>query len=187
MKIIYGGITERGIKREKNEDSVRMLSNRGYGLFLVADGMGGHANGELASRRVAQDVKTWWEEKILSEGNIHFEDCVDSLKQLLQDTNTSIFRDLNQNQICGSTVVLLFIMESQYAILSSGDSRGYTLRNIEDTANIHLIQLTGDDIWDNLESTKKAFTVEEIGRHKNSGKLVHVIGAESETTVQLVI
>ena len=62
IKIQYATISETG-KRQKNEDAFRMVSmaNGNRWLALVCDGMGGHANGEIASKIVADSIVDYWE------------------------------------------------------------------------------------------------------------------------------
>ena len=64
IKIQYSTISETG-KRQKNEDAFRMVSmaNGNRWLALVCDGMGGHANGEIASKIVADSIVDYWKKR----------------------------------------------------------------------------------------------------------------------------
>lgn len=52
--------SERGI-REKNQDAIYVSSEKKRGVFVLADGMGGHAEGEVASSAIVTGIKKWWE------------------------------------------------------------------------------------------------------------------------------
>ena len=61
MQMDYFGICDKGLKRQINQDSLLMAARREQGMYLfaVADGMGGHADGELASRALTEGLKAW--------------------------------------------------------------------------------------------------------------------------------
>ena len=59
MKVITTGKTDRGLKRKLNEDS--LLLNDELGLYVIADGMGGHKAGEVASRMVVETMADYWD------------------------------------------------------------------------------------------------------------------------------
>jgi serine/threonine protein phosphatase PrpC len=59
MKVITAGKTDRGLKRKLNEDS--LLLNDELGLYVIADGMGGHKAGEVASRMVVETMADYWD------------------------------------------------------------------------------------------------------------------------------
>ena len=59
MKIIAAGKTDKGLKRKLNEDSLLMAED--MGLFVIADGMGGHKAGEVASRMVVETMSDYWQ------------------------------------------------------------------------------------------------------------------------------
>ena len=55
-------MSETGLCRQNNQDSVLALNTEHAGLFAVADGMGGHYKGELASQSAVSLLRKWWEE-----------------------------------------------------------------------------------------------------------------------------
>ena len=59
MKVITAGKTDKGLKRKLNEDS--LLLNDELGLYVIADGMGGHKAGEVASRMVVETMADYWD------------------------------------------------------------------------------------------------------------------------------
>lgn len=58
MKIIAAGKTDKGLKRKLNEDSLLLAED--LGLYVIADGMGGHKAGEVASRMVVETIADYW-------------------------------------------------------------------------------------------------------------------------------
>ena len=57
MNIEYLGLCENGLVRKVNQDAVLLKINEYAGLFVVADGMGGHSNGEIASKMIIQSME----------------------------------------------------------------------------------------------------------------------------------
>lgn len=109
--------------RKLNEDAC--LERPGSGLWIVADGMGGHSSGDLASQMIVDAFR----EVSLPE---KLADRVD----LLEDGLLAINRNLRQealrrgaNTTIGSTVVVLLAYEYQIILLWAGDSRAYCFRN----------------------------------------------------------
>jgi protein phosphatase len=114
--------TDVGCVRERNEDACLDLPERG--LWAVADGMGGHALGDLASRTVVDGLNT-----ISSPNNLG--QFVLAARQQLQDANRKLRAEaaLRGAYVIGSTVVALLAYEEQCACLWAGDSRLYLYRN----------------------------------------------------------
>src|SRR5437868_5019238 len=111
----YAGASHVGLVRTVNEDA--WLAQPETGIFAVADGMGGHQRGDLASRMVidalaalppAPDARTMRER------------AEQALAEVDHDLQTT-----EPGKISGSTVVLLLICELHFAVLWAGDSRAY--------------------------------------------------------------
>ena len=124
MALRLAWATDPGLEREENEDTV-FVSQGGGGLdalLLVADGMGGHASGQVASKLVADTVSGE-----LRSGAVDPE----GLGQLLAKANTAVFeaaRVSSENAGMGSTLVLVAIRDRRLAILNVGDSPAYLVR-----------------------------------------------------------
>jgi serine/threonine protein phosphatase PrpC len=121
LQIEAAMLSDIGVKRKQNQDSG--TSRPDIGLFMVADGMGGHQGGETASRVCV--------EKVVEHVAKHHEEPIDSetlLHQGLLIANQSIF-DLSQQQSnlqgMGTTATVLQIRRRQATILQIGDSRAY--------------------------------------------------------------
>ena len=140
------------------------------GLFVVADGMGGHAEGEIASRMITDQLKEWSEKFTADNYNGEFHKMMKSLENKIEEINHEIFSEYNQTQICGSTCILLFLFQDHYGIINIGDSRIYK------KAGWGIKPLMKDDVWENRLDVKEKYTKKEILNHKNYGKLLQAVG-----------
>lgn len=156
MEINYTGICDVGLKRKINQDSLLMAAHREQGMYLfaVADGMGGHADGELASRALTEGLAAWADDFRPELFGGDFRSMTASLQNRLQAINRKIYTEYNKAQVCGSTCVVLFIYGGVYGVLSAGDSRIYLCRGFK-TAS-----LMTDDVWENQRAVREAFTGE---------------------------
>ena len=118
------GLTNIGKRRKCNEDT--FLSRPDIGLWAVADGMGGHKAGDVASQLLVERLKEITPSSLLSEYIEVVNDCI-------QKANTELCqlsRKSYDNQVVGSTVVALLCPNPQeFAVLWAGDSRLYLFRN----------------------------------------------------------
>ncbi len=117
-------VTHRGNVRAYNEDAY--LAHPEYGVWAVADGMGGHHAGDVASREV---VAALAKVKITSGNDL--EALQKHCRQQLQAVNQKLFEEglQRQAQIIGSTVVAMMSAGNRASMLWAGDSRGYLLRD----------------------------------------------------------
>jgi type VI secretion system protein ImpM len=117
------GATDVGRVRSINQDS--FLERPEVGLWVVADGLGGHSNGEVASRMVCDALADF-------VPGASFEEMVEAASQRVQDVNTALVRaaERTDNVVrAGSTVVALLTRGTRYAVLWAGDSRVYLMRD----------------------------------------------------------
>lgn len=138
MKITFGALTHKGMKRDHNEDSFLVYPEQG--LFAVADGLGGHASGEIASKLACNEVRDFFERT----GNDREATWPFKLKHTLsydenristavQLANASVHERSRSDPRChgmGTTVVALyFTPEGKAVVAHVGDSRAYRLRD----------------------------------------------------------
>lgn len=114
-----------GLRRPVNQDRAINLVYADCGLFLVADGMGGHFAGERASQALMDYYANWWVRVSGTVAAMDFSAIVEELQCVLSKCNEEIFRNTPAGKICGSTLILLFLQKEKYALLSVGDSRCY--------------------------------------------------------------
>ncbi len=124
------GLTHEGLVRPANEDS--MILRDDAGVWVVADGMGGHQNGRWASQSIVSQV-----ERAALNGD--FDRNLDAIAGAVLAANQDILAASRQSgQRMGSTVVALYLDQGRMACLWAGDSRIYLLRSRS------LIRLTRD-------------------------------------------
>lgn len=117
--------TDIGAKRKINEDAV--LSRPDIGLWAVADGMGGHAAGDVASQAVIDAL-------LQIKPDSDLPDCVDTIEDKILLVNHNLRRHGQEalgGRTLGTTVVSLFIMDGLGACIWAGDSRLYLFREGE--------------------------------------------------------
>lgn len=111
-----------GLVRSRNEDA--FLAQPERGLWAVADGMGGHAAGDVASRTVVEALGALSRHDNLAQ-------CVSAIRARLHEVNRQLRMEAANRgvAIVGSTVVALLARGLQCALLWAGDSRAYRCRN----------------------------------------------------------
>lgn len=134
IEIKASGNTDRGKVRSLNEDAYAMCPDRH--LFIIADGLGGHAAGDVASQRAVEVIKGRIASSYSSSKEIK-EDLVRAIKE----ANSVIFLEARENKDkrgMGTTVVVAKIHNDRAIIAHVGDSRAYHIHGNS------IIQLTID-------------------------------------------
>ncbi len=189
MKLEYFGQTDIGRKREKNEDS--LLVNDKFGLFMVADGMGGHQGGECASKLAVKTVSETIRQLIedpetTTAGDVVFDrtDPGEMLKYAIRLASQKIFEEANKNphlRGMGTTAVSLLIRDDNGYIAHVGDSRAYLIREGE------IKQLTTDHSLVTEQLKAGFITEEELKHHKLKNIITRSVGFQSDVEVDLLI
>jgi len=164
-----GACSDRGLVRSHNEDSYRVDSQRG--LFVVADGMGGHAAGEVASRIAVASVAA------TLGPNSAGADPGERLLDAVVTANRSIYEDAQahpERQGMGTTLTLLCDEAGEVFLAHVGDSRAYRLRAGE------LMQLTRDHTWVNMQVRAGVITSEQAEHAQFRHVLVKALGTQPE-------
>ena len=149
VKIESAGISDIGKKRKQNEDSF-FLDDR-MGLYVVADGMGGHKAGEVASRLVVETIRDYIRQGQLDdrvEERIHIDANLSKEAKLLlagiQLSNRIVHQTALSNEAyrgMGSTVSAVYFTDNTFIVANVGDSLIYLFRNgkIEQLAVPHTL------------------------------------------------
>ena len=166
--------TDVGLRRKVNEDSLLVRTERGY--WAVADGMGGHDAGDVASSKVTQ---------ALLELPIVYslDDLVESAVSALQKVNRELITlagSADGQRTIGSTVVGIAIANGQFRCFWAGDSRAYRVRDgqIEQLSRDHsLVQSLVD---------AGMLKPEEAESHPNANVITRAVGVAEELVVDVV-
>jgi len=174
MRFECASRTHVGLKRKINEDSILVETERG--LWVVADGMGGHEAGEVASAMVVDALRA-----LPRTGDL--DQLAASADEALSATNRELIRLAQSNGLgksIGTTVVGLAISDGQFRCFWSGDSRGYRLRDgmISRVTRDHSLvqQLVDSGI----------LKEEEAELHENSSVITRAVGVAEQFSVDVV-
>jgi PPM family protein phosphatase len=173
VELSVGMGTDVGRMRSSNEDSLFADANAHRGLFIVADGMGGHAAGEVASSMAVDIIST---EMPLSRG-IEDGNVQEALTEALRHANDAIYRrtvEEVEKQGMGTTVSALFLAGSRYVIGHVGDSRIYLMRDGD------FMQLTKDHSYVQEQVDAGLLTPEQARSHPYSNVITRCCGATSD-------
>ena len=159
--------------RSGNEDNfaVRDWGNRG--LFIVADGMGGHAAGEVASEMAVQTIERELETLRDPNDNEAEEKVAEALREANRNIHDRTITEVDK-QGMGTTASVLMVWESKYLIGQVGDSRVYLLRDGE------LQQLTKDHSYVQEQVDAGFLTPEQARYHPYSNVITRCVGASPE-------
>lgn len=172
FQLRFSGKSHVGLKRKVNEDSILMLPDQQ--IFVVSDGMGGHAAGDVASAAVVDAIA------LLPPG-LEAAEKMQAVREALAQANATVhaLAEARQTTI-GATVVVLVLADGHWLALWAGDSRLYRLRagQIEMLTSDHSVVaelvLSGRMSWDEAEL------------HPQSNQITRAVGVEAELQLQKV-
>jgi len=190
MGLTIAGKTDKGKKRSKNEDT--FLIDREMGLMIVADGMGGHNSGEVASQLATRLCSEQMKRAVIS-GHVPVFKHVpstpeyDQKTQLLGDSikfsNLAVYEaghQDDQHQNMGTTLVAALWLGEKLAIANVGDSRLYLVRDQE------LILCTTDHSFVQEQIDKGLITAEDAAQSDFKNMLTRSVGVSDDVQVDLL-
>jgi PPM family protein phosphatase len=169
MDLTVAARTDVGMIRSGNEDAFFAHATRERGLFIVADGMGGHAAGEVASEMTVQIVS-----RELGEVGPMDDGAVGRVADSIQMANRAVYERTIQEsdkQGMGTTASILMVSDGRFLIGQVGDSRVYLLR---DGA---LRQITKDHSYVQEQVDAGLLTPEQARYHPYSNVITRCVGA----------
>lgn len=190
-RLIVGTGLDAGLKRKDrpNEDSLLALQNtrllRGtpcpVGLFVVADGMGGHSNGQEASRLVVQTLSRTVVPSII------YGPTDDNYAELLAEgvhhANLEVYQRSRQQKVnMGTTVVAALVVDTTAYVVSAGDSRVYLYR-----ASSGLSQVTRDHSTVARMVENGLITPEDVYTHPRRNEIYRSLGHHASTDLDRFI
>jgi protein phosphatase len=173
MVLRHSARTDVGMIRSGNEDNFTAHANGDRGLFVVADGMGGHAAGEVASEMAVQTL----ERELTGMKDLADTGAAEKVADALRLANRSIHdRTITEvdKQGMGTTASVLLIAATRYLIGQVGDSRVYLLRD----GALH--QLTKDHSYVQEQVDAGFLTPEQARYHPYSNVITRCVGASPE-------
>ena len=178
MKLSFAGESDVGCVRSSNQDSYHIDPDGRF--FIVADGMGGHAGGEEASRIATDSIGAYlsleWGKNCSPQ---------ELLQQAVAKANQAIIHDQNTHPVradSGTTIVVVMFVEEQPWFCHIGDSRLYRLYNSK------LEQVSDDHTWIARAIQTGAVDPEEARTHPWRHMLLQCLGREEirEVTIQKI-
>ncbi|MGH8119425.1 MAG: PP2C family protein-serine/threonine phosphatase [Gammaproteobacteria bacterium] len=167
--------SDKGKVRKHNEDSV--LARTDVGLWVVADGMGGHSAGDLASQMIINSLK-----EVQTAGNL--KDSINDIEDRLLVVNKRLLEkalETDNKTTIGSTVVVMLAYSKYCIYMWAGDSRLYRVRNQQ------LRQMSKDHSQVELYVEKGLISREEALSHPHGNMITRAVGAADELFLDIDI
>jgi serine/threonine protein phosphatase PrpC len=189
MRAIASGLTDVGLQRDHNEDSYAVLAE--YDLFIVADGMGGHRAGDVASRLATDSIADFFRSTAQEDATwpFHFDTSLSEDENRLvtgiRVANRRIFERSIRSRDCagmGTTVVgaLYSRKKNRLFVGHVGDSRAYRVRNTQ------IQQLTRDHSLINDYLLAMPELTEEQRAELPKNVITRALGIQDSVAVDLV-
>lgn len=180
MRIKVSGKTDIGRRRSINQDFLLMDSKNG--LFIVADGMGGHKGGEVASRLATQTLQREVLEHLEAEGP-NFSP-MEALRSGFQEATRVVYLEANKPgddslQGMGTTMVAAFVYQQRIYLANVGDSRAYLFRQG------NLWRMTEDHSLVNEQLRSGIILEEDLETVKGKNVITRSVGFAPEVSVDL--
>ena len=178
---LFGFRTDKGRQRDGNEDALLLLPK--YGIFAVADGVGGQNSGEVASRKAMAVIESFLSSNPLTgadnlDGKYRENWLKSYFQRCLQRVNSEIMKEASSDPVMNrmaTTLVLCYLdMESVY-VVNVGDSRAYILREG------FMTQLTEDHTYVNKLITQGTLTKSEARLHPQKNIITKALGSTKHT------
>jgi protein phosphatase len=186
MHVISAGFSDQGMVREGNEDSYVVAPDRG--LFVVADGVGGHNAGEIASRMAIDVLRDYFDrtanrtEVVLGNLDPGYSDAANRLASGIRLANRVIYESARNNPAwrnMGTTIVAAFLAKDHLSVAHVGDSRAYLIRSGGIMALTEDHSMVAEQVRMGLISREEA----EASPRRNI--ITRALGSETEPEIDL--
>jgi len=187
VQIVSSGSSDVGRVRTNNEDSFRIVE--ALNLFILSDGMGGEAHGEVASAMAVDAVNKYCETEkedsgatVLDEVPANISSQTRRLRQAVAQANFQIFQSAQKNpeqRGMGATITALWLKDTLMSIAHVGDSRAYLLRNG------NLQQLTNDHSLVAEQVRRGLITPQQAEESEMQSVLLRALGAHPEVEIDV--
>jgi serine/threonine protein phosphatase PrpC len=187
VQIVSGGVTDVGRVRTNNEDSFRILDP--FHLFVLSDGMGGEAHGEVASSLAVDTIVSYCTQAnddagltLVADSSDNWSEKTRLLQNAVRAANLSIFESAQKNSEqrgMGATVTAAWVNDSKLSIAHVGDSRAYLLRSGS------LQQLTNDHSLVAEQVRRGIISRQQAEESEMQSVLLRALGAHNEVEVDV--
>lgn len=178
METFY--LTDTGIVRDHNEDSVIIIKNsEGSYLMAIADGMGGHRAGEVASSIAISYLGKRFNESFFKMSKV---DAIEWLRSSANEINSLIFKHSDENpesKGMGTTLVCALVTNDYILFGNIGDSSGFVMKG----GKLH--KVTYDHTLVNLLVTAGELTAEEAKNHPKKNILMNALGINDPVEIDI--
>ena len=178
MKSFY--LTDAGKVRDHNEDSVIIVkNNEGSHLMAIADGMGGHSAGEVASSIAIGYLGKHFKETFINMTKVN---AVNWIRDAVDEINTLIFQHEKthpESKGMGTTLVMAVLTKNYLLFGNVGDSSGFVVKDNK------LHKVTYDHTLVNLLVSAGELTKEEASVHPKKNVLMKALGASTDIDVDI--
>lgn len=180
----YAGLTNIGMIRDHNEDAYKLptddkagtLASKGH-LYVLADGMGGHQKGEVASAVTIETVNSEYYTTVTPlESSDPVEAIIEALTTAIEKANNQV---MNATEGGGTTIVAAVLHDDSLVAMNVGDSRAYLLRNSE----LRLLSKDHSLVRRLVEVGK--ITEEEALTHPRRNVLYQALGQGSDVDIHI--
>jgi len=176
FRILSFGKTDCGLRRSNNEDA--FLVKPEFGFYLVADGMGGAAAGELASQIFSETAL-----EVFSAADLSHSDPVKLVQQSFISANDRILKhtdEFPEHKGMGCTAEIMAFSGDKFILGHMGDSRTYRFKNGR------LKQLSQDHSLVQEQMDKGLITPEEARKHTMKNVILRAVGVDETPALDLV-
>jgi protein phosphatase len=173
MGILCSGASDIGRKRKTNQDSICL--DHKHKLYAVADGMGGHNGGDIASQLSAQMIPEYFERNSTLEP-------ISLMKGMIKEINNAILQKAAEKpelQGMGTTITAIYFPGQTLVLGNVGDSRAYLINNH------HIFQMTRDHSFVQEKLNMGIYSREEAVKDPQKNVLVRSVGFEPDVDVDV--
>ncbi len=185
--MIYSCDSHVGKVRKNNEDYcrgevIKTKSEEVIGIFALADGMGGHNKGEVASKLAVENILKFLKENLLQSDSIKIDYIDDIIKQAYNNVNSIIHQKSIEEEECtgmGTTLVTAILYKDNLYVANVGDSRCYLLSG----SGLNQISIDHSVIEELLRAN--VITEEEAVNHPHRNHITRAMGTDEIVIVDI--
>ena len=185
--MIYSCASHVGKVRKNNEDYcmgevIKVNEEETLGIFALADGMGGHKKGEVASQLAVQNILEYLKENLLQSNSIKIDYIDDIIKQAYNNVNSIIYNKSLEQEECrgmGTTLVTAILYKEDLYIANVGDSRCYLLSN----NNLNQVSIDHSVVEELIRAN--IITQKEAIHHPHRNRITRAIGTDDMVVVDI--